>query len=146
MISKLSQQSAQSKNLAELDVKLCINFSAKTGTNDIEKYELCDELIKISRKSRYSPLIKNIPGIIQDSFSDTYDPLIDWQDLMLKESLYYVAGWTVNECSKVAVQRNKKVAYDFNSFVTSVSFKNNDEEKNVDFQLVKLTTVVILMG
>ena len=83
---------------------------------------------------------------MQDSFSDTYDPLIDWQDLMLKESLYYVAGWTVDACSKVALQRNRKVAYYFNSFVSSISFKNTDEEKKLDFQLVKLTRVIILVG
>ena len=61
LVSKLSQKSVQSKNLAEFDVELCINFSVKTETIDIEKEiicELCDELITFSRKSRHLPLIK----------------------------------------------------------------------------------------
>ena len=68
LIGKVSQLPAQNKNLAELDVELCISFSAKTGTDDFDRadiYILCDEFIKISRKMRYLPRTKNISNISQ---------------------------------------------------------------------------------
>ena len=90
---------------------------------------ICYEFIRISRSFRYSSkTIKSLPLFVTESFSRGSQQIIDEFSVLVQETLYYIAGWTIHAASKTSWRRREDIRHCLNFFVNSVSIMDSDSE------------------
>ena len=73
-------------------------------------YEFCHEFVRYARKLDYKENNVSISSVITASFASNVCHLNEKKSLRLRETLYYISGWTICATKKVAERRNQEFA------------------------------------
>ena len=139
-LSRLTQLSARTKKLTELDFQLFLDFNKKYSNNDDDTamYLLCDEFIKLSRKFRHSPaFVHNIPTLVRQLFTNEVHVMTE-EEL---EVIFYVAGWTIHALSKASLRRSKEISSTLKMFVSNVSLNSEDSDSKKNLPTNKVDRI-----
>ena len=105
-LDRKTQLPVQNKKLVGLDTELCCSFAKESLIEKKEQsliFLICYEFIRISRSFRYSSkTIKSLPLFVTESFSRGSQQIIDEFSVLVQETLYYIAGWTIHAASKTS--------------------------------------------
>jgi len=114
---------AKNKNLVKSNLELRDRFSTRATIlqfrNDCSRFvfksllfELCLEFIKICYRLDNAPNnTGDISIIVAEAFSVDIDSILDASTNRIRETMYYISGWTLNAMNRIA-QRRKGVLHD----------------------------------
>ena len=111
-----TQLPSKRSKLTKLDIK-CISEFVDSIDDSVGikrkafMYDLCHEFMKISRKMDYLDMgVNDISSIVSFAFSCEINCIKNEMSPSILETLYYITGWTISACRKVAEQRREEVA------------------------------------